>query len=85
MAVFLGSTVIHRVAVNERRGIGETCCGIAFSLGDTRYDPNGVWQDDRYLDWLNEHRGLDLAFCSHCPNREPPWQSRGRMRRKAVR
>jgi hypothetical protein len=86
MAVLLGKTVVHKVAVNERGGVGLTACGVAFSLSDERYDPNGKFGDEGYLDWLFESRP-DLrcrSFCTHCPNRCPAW-TRNYKRREALR
>lgn len=82
MAVYIGRTVVHIAKASERGGVGETACGIRFSLSDPGYDPNGAWSDDGYLEWIERELGLQRCFCSHCPNREPPWK---RRKRQAVR
>lgn len=94
MAVFVGTTVIHRVAVNERRGVGITACGQRFALGDPGYDPNGAFTDG-YVDWWNDRnakgaRGRYVCAklkcrCSHCGDREPVWKRLRRLRRKLLR
>jgi hypothetical protein len=79
MAVLLGATVVHDVRVNERRGVGLTACGIAFTLDDMGYDPNGRFESE-YLDWLGENPNLEFpsitSLCSHCPNRQPAWEKK---------
>lgn len=84
MAAYVGATVIHRVRVSERRGLGLTACGQRFSLADKRYDPNGSYTED-YADWLDDHRPGQrgpYCLCSHCRDREPAWQ---RLRRERLR
>lgn len=83
MPAYIGPTVVHRIVVNQRRGVGETYCGIRFSLSDAGYDAEGV-HDTGYLDWLSEHRGLLRCFCSHCANREPAWKRRQRLRSRQM-
>jgi hypothetical protein len=91
MAAYVGATVVHRVRVNERKGVGLTACGIRFSLADRGYDPNGA-HTEAYVDWLNNRLPVGrLGYvagrflkcrCSHCDQREPAWD---RLRRERAR
>jgi hypothetical protein len=89
MSVFIGLTVVHRVAVNHVRGVGLTACGIRFSLADANYIevvPGGMrYDDERLLAWVDESYGRFVAACSHCRDREPAWERRRRKRERATR
>lgn len=74
------SKVLHRARVRRKPYKLELACGGEVRLPDAGYY-NLPFNDDALHQLQQLDRHLD-ATCSHCWNREPPWERRQRLKRR---